>query len=257
MMVGDYGWIAKQTRGLTLLPGGVEIFALIIGIFLMREDSLLPQILLLRDFIVSDLITMRAMVAPKLVFSGTDVREFLVQTSILERFNAKSCEALTGNPDSQGLLSELEQANLFLIPLDDERVWYRYHHLFADFLRTELSKAETERLYQKAALWHEQHDLSSEAVQYALASSDLDLLADGKRRGRAAYLIGLDPKTIDRHVAADPDFRELRDQAEARFDDEVEESVGESARSGNIPAAKMWLEHRRPEWREERESTQD
>ena len=112
-----------------------------------------------------------------------DIREFLIQTSILERFNAESCEAITGYPDSQGLLSELEQANLFLIPLDDDRVWYRYHHLFADFLRTELSKTETEKLYRKAALWHEQNDLLSEAVQYAIASGDLEFLADVIDRG--------------------------------------------------------------------------
>jgi len=111
------------------------------------------------------------------------LREFLIQTSILERFNAESCEALTGHPDSQGLLSELEGANLFLIPLDDERVWYRYHHLFADFLRTELSKTETEKLYKKAALWHEQNDFLSEAVGYAIASGDLELLADVIDRG--------------------------------------------------------------------------
>jgi LuxR family maltose regulon positive regulatory protein len=111
------------------------------------------------------------------------VQEFLVQTSIMERFNAESCEALTGFPDSQDLLSELEQANLFLIPLDDDRVWYRYHHLFADFLRTELSKTETEKLYKKAAHWHEQNDLLAEAVQYAIASGDLEFLADVIDRG--------------------------------------------------------------------------
>jgi len=112
-----------------------------------------------------------------------EIREFLIQTSILERFNAESCEVLTGFSDSKGFLSELEQANLFLIPLDDDRVWYRYHHLFADFLRTELSKTETEKLYKKAALWHEQNDLLSEAVQYAIASGDLEFLADVIDRG--------------------------------------------------------------------------
>jgi LuxR family transcriptional regulator, maltose regulon positive regulatory protein len=111
------------------------------------------------------------------------VREFLIQTSILERFNAESCEALTGYTDSQGLLSELEQANLFLIPLDSERVWYRYHHLFADFLRTELSKTETKKLYKRAALWHEQNEFLSEAVQYAITSGDLEFLADVIDRG--------------------------------------------------------------------------
>jgi len=114
---------------------------------------------------------------------GDDIREFLIQISILERFNAESCEAITGYSDSQSLLSELERANLFLIPLDDERIWYRYHHLFADFLRTELSKAESEKLYKKAALWHEQNDFLSEAVQYAIASGDLEFLADVIDRG--------------------------------------------------------------------------
>ena len=112
-----------------------------------------------------------------------DLRNFLIQTSIMERFNADACEAITGNPNSRDLLSELEQANLFLIPLDDERVWYRYHHLFADFLRTELSKTETEELYKKAALWYEKNDLLSEAVEYAIAGSDLELLADVIDRG--------------------------------------------------------------------------
>ena len=112
-----------------------------------------------------------------------ELRKFLVQTSILERFNAKSCEAVTGYSNSQSLLSELEQANLFLIPLDDDRVWYRYHHLFADFLRTELSKTENEELYKKASLWHEQNGLLSEAVQYAIASADLEFLADIIDRG--------------------------------------------------------------------------
>jgi len=112
-----------------------------------------------------------------------DVRKFLIQTSILDRFNAESCEAITGHSNSQALLSELEQVNLFLIPLDDDRVWYRYHHLFADFLRTEISKAETKILYKKAALWHEQNDFLSEAVGYAITSNDPEFLADIIDRG--------------------------------------------------------------------------
>ena len=140
-----------------------------------------------------------------------EVREFLIQTSILERFNAQSCEAITGYPNSGGLLSELEQSNLFLIPLDDERAWYRYHHLFADFLRTELSKTETQKLYQKAALWHENNELIPEAVQYATASGDIEFLADLVDRGLkkdtvwsggnlsmyAAWLDALPPQAFD------------------------------------------------------------
>ena len=112
-----------------------------------------------------------------------ELRKFLIQTSILERFNAEACEAITGLPNSKNLLAELEQANLFIISLDDDRTWYRYHHLFADFLRTELSKNEIESLYKKAALWHEQNDFLPEAVQYAIASGDLEFLADVIDRG--------------------------------------------------------------------------
>jgi LuxR family maltose regulon positive regulatory protein len=67
------------------------------------------------------------------------VREFLLKTSVLERMSAPLCEALTGRSDGQGMLEKLERENLFVVPLDDERVWYRYHHLFADFLRGRLN----------------------------------------------------------------------------------------------------------------------
>jgi len=81
-------------------------------------------------------------------------------------------------PDSysQLILDELERANLLLVPLDDERRWYRYHHLFADFLRQRLRReiglAGVNDLYRRAHLWHEQHDLPEEAVNYALAARD-------------------------------------------------------------------------------------
>jgi len=109
---------------------------------------------------------------------GEDVRRFLAQTSILERLNASLCNALTERNDSQSVLTRLEQSNLFIIPLDNEREWYRYHHLFADYLRTELSKPEMAELYKKAATWHEENDLVFEAVKYALASVDTEFAAD-------------------------------------------------------------------------------
>lgn len=107
-----------------------------------------------------------------------DIRRFLAQTSILERLNASLCNALTERDDSQSVLTRLEQTNLFIIPLDNEREWYRYHHLFADYLRTELSKSEAADLYKKSALWHEENDLTDKAVRYALASADTDFAAD-------------------------------------------------------------------------------
>lgn len=107
-----------------------------------------------------------------------ELRDFLTQTSILERFNAAACRALTGRSDAQAVIAHLEQANLFIVPLDDERHWYRYHPLFADYLRTLLSQAEQTALHKKAATWHEANDLPLQAVQHALASTDTDFAAD-------------------------------------------------------------------------------
>ncbi|MCP4932916.1 MAG: helix-turn-helix transcriptional regulator, partial [bacterium] len=107
-----------------------------------------------------------------------EVRQFLVQTAVLKQFNTELCQAVTGNPNSQFILEQLEQTNVFIVPLDHERVWYRYHHLFADSLLTELSKTEASELVKKAAAWHEANDLIFEAVTYALDSADPEFMAD-------------------------------------------------------------------------------
>jgi LuxR family transcriptional regulator, maltose regulon positive regulatory protein len=101
-----------------------------------------------------------------------EICAFLRQTAILDRFNASLCDGVTGHKDSQAMLAHLERANLFLIPLDDQRQWYRYHHLFADFLRTELSDAEQRALHGKASRWHEAHGFMPEAIKHALAARD-------------------------------------------------------------------------------------
>lgn len=107
-----------------------------------------------------------------------EIREFLRATAVLDRFNAPLCQALTGRADSQAILHQLEQANLFLVPLDDARHWYRYHHLFADYLRSSLTPAELAHLQSRAAHWCEANSLIFEAVQYALASGDAEFAAD-------------------------------------------------------------------------------
>ena len=101
-----------------------------------------------------------------------DIRQFLRQTSILERLSAPLCDALTGRNDSDAVLRQLDDANLFLAPLDDQRVWYRYHRLFADFLRTELDTEAEAALHHKAALWFAGNDLLPEAAEHALAAGD-------------------------------------------------------------------------------------
>lgn len=109
---------------------------------------------------------------------GEVVRGFLTQTSILERFDAALCDFLTGRQDSRLIIAQLEQKNLFIIPLDDERRWYRYHHLFADYLRSLLTRAEQTALFKHASTWFQANKQASEAVRNALASSDMEFAAD-------------------------------------------------------------------------------
>jgi LuxR family transcriptional regulator, maltose regulon positive regulatory protein len=100
---------------------------------------------------------------------------FLLETSILERLSGPLCDAVTGRSDGQDLLEELERANLFLIPLDEERRWWRYHHLFADLLRARLQQADPARvtaLHRAAADWCERHELGDDAIRHALDADD-------------------------------------------------------------------------------------
>jgi LuxR family maltose regulon positive regulatory protein len=100
---------------------------------------------------------------------------FLQATSILEQFTASLCDTLLERQDSQVILDQVEQANLFLIPLDDERHWYRYHHLFADLLRKYLKQAQPDRLRQlhlRASRWYAENHLLSEAIIHAMQAGD-------------------------------------------------------------------------------------
>ena len=103
------------------------------------------------------------------------VRGFLLQTSILERLSGPLCDAVTGDADGLDMLEGLERANLFLVPLDQERRWWRFHQLFGDLLRARLQRAEGARvpeLHRRAAAWCEQHGLIDEAIRHAAASGD-------------------------------------------------------------------------------------
>lgn len=110
------------------------------------------------------------------------LHSFLLQTSILGRLCGPLCEAVTGEADSQDLLAYLEQANLFVVPLDNRRYWYRYHHLFADLLRRRLRQAMEPSawtaLYHRASVWYEHEGFIAEAVSQALAAPDFEHAAD-------------------------------------------------------------------------------
>ncbi|MEV4516684.1 LuxR C-terminal-related transcriptional regulator [Dactylosporangium sp. NPDC049525] len=121
------------------------------------------------------------------------VRDFLLDSSVLDRLSGPLCGAVTGHEDAGGMLVTLERANLFLVPLDDRREWYRYHHLFADVLRARLLSerpGQVPVLHQRASGWYERHDLAEDAVRHALAAVDHD---------RAAHLMELAVPALRRH----------------------------------------------------------
>lgn len=108
------------------------------------------------------------------------IQTFLLHTAILDRLNGSLCDAVAGQEDSQVMLEWLEQANLFLMPLDDERQYYRYHQLFADVLRQRLQKLQPNHiahLHRLAAHWYEHQDFVAEAIQHFLAAGDSELAA--------------------------------------------------------------------------------
>ena len=104
-----------------------------------------------------------------------DQRAFLQKTAILDRFTPHLCDLLTDRSDSNAILRELEDANLFLISLDDRREWYRYHHLFQDYLRTISDLPDEAELHKKAARWYSEHQYFSPAVKHALLTGSTSI----------------------------------------------------------------------------------
>jgi LuxR family maltose regulon positive regulatory protein len=109
------------------------------------------------------------------------IRSFLLQTAILNRFCASLCNAVTGREDGKEMLEILERSNLFLIPLDDQRQWYRYHHLFAEVLQAHLQEAQSVQisvLHQRSSEWFERNEFPSEAIHHSLLGKDFEHAAD-------------------------------------------------------------------------------
>ncbi|MFL5706038.1 MAG: LuxR C-terminal-related transcriptional regulator [Ktedonobacteraceae bacterium] len=110
-----------------------------------------------------------------------DQQRFLLYTSVLTRINAGVCQALTGELASQQMLEDLERANLFLIPIDEERCWYRFHTLFREVLLARLQATQPEqvpRLHREAALWYLHQGGLHEAIPHALATRDFVFVAE-------------------------------------------------------------------------------
>ncbi|MBI5577145.1 MAG: hypothetical protein HY896_12385 [Deltaproteobacteria bacterium] len=131
---------------------------------------------------------------------SASLRQFLMKTSILERMTASLCDAVTGRQDGRQWIETLERSNLFIFGLDEHRTWFRYHHLFAEFLQNRLKTEHPEdmgELHDRASEWFEKNGYSTEAVRYAI---------EGNRFPRAARLL----ETAGRELFRHGDFKELR-----------------------------------------------
>jgi LuxR family maltose regulon positive regulatory protein len=136
------------------------------------------------------------------------VRDFLLSTSILERLSGPLCDAVTGNHDGQDMLEACERANLFVVALDDERRWWRYHHLFAELLRSWLERHPPETvndLHRRAAAWHEAHGPVDRAIGHATAAGDPAWAMRLIERHADELLLRREGTTLRRRLAELPD----------------------------------------------------
>jgi LuxR family maltose regulon positive regulatory protein len=146
-----------------------------------------------------------------------ELREFMIQSSVLERLSGPLCAAVTGNPNAELLLHRLERDNAFVVALDSKREWYRYHHLFAELLRHELARTAAEsipELHRRASTWYRNAELVHEAIEHAIAASDFndavelitahwyEFLQRGRQETVASWIDKLPSETVIR----DPDL---------------------------------------------------
>jgi LuxR family transcriptional regulator, maltose regulon positive regulatory protein len=159
------GWIAALQLAALSMRGRDDVTGFIAGF--AGDDRYVV------DYLVEEVVQRQSAV----------VQDFLLHTCILGRLSGALCDAVTGQADGKAMLEDLDRANLFLVPLDDRRQWYRYHHLFADVLRARLLDEQPDQipgLHRRASAWCERNGERSVAITHALAAEDF---------GRAAELV--------------------------------------------------------------------
>src|SRR6266699_3500320 len=162
------------------------------------------------------------------------VRTFLLETSVLARLSGGLCDAVTGRDGSQAMLEQVERANLFLVPLDEVRGWWRYHQLFADLLRARLQQQRPGRvpaLHRAAAAWSEEHGLAGDAVRHGLAGSRPRLLLAQARLALLSHRVEAAEVALD---AAERALASAPDVADEPFEPSVSRAASHLA---NVPAA--------------------
>lgn len=179
----------QQTMGLTLQPEQIAalenrtegwIAGLQMAALSMQNRAAADRDAFVNGFTGSHRFVLDYLVEEALQQQREEVRTFLLATSILDRLSGPLCTAVTQNPRAQQLLETLERDNLFVVPLDDERRWYRYHHLFADVLRAQARTSHPEQLagwHAQAASWFAEQDALPQAIPHALAANAMPLAA--------------------------------------------------------------------------------
>ena len=168
------GWIAALQLAALSLTGRDDVASFIAGF--AGDDRYVV------DYLVEEVLQRQP----------EDVQTFLLQTSVLDRMTGSLCDALTGQDGGRAVLEALDRDNLFLVPLDDRRQWYRYHHLFADVLQARLLDEQPGRigdLHRLASSWFQEHGDPAEAIRHAVAGGDF---------GSAAALMELQMPTLQR-----------------------------------------------------------
>jgi LuxR family maltose regulon positive regulatory protein len=183
------GWVAGLQLAALSLQGRGDVDAFVAGFSGSHRYVL--------DFLATEVLERQP----------AEVREFLLATSVLERLSGPLCDAVTGRADSQAMLEAIERANLFLVPLDAVRGWWRYHQLFADLLRVRLIQQAPERipqLHRAAAGWYGAHGLADDAVHHALGAGDAGWAARLVERHADAVLLRSERATLARWLDALP-----------------------------------------------------
>ncbi|WP_020178271.1 LuxR C-terminal-related transcriptional regulator [Methylopila sp. M107] len=186
-------------------------------------------------------------------------RRFLIATSVVDRFTASLCDAILDGHESSSTLHELRKRALFVVALDDQKEWYRYHHLFRDFLRSHVEPARAIEIHSRASSWFERAGHPNEAIKHAIAAGDPDRaaelvqrhaddqLGDGEFHQLLRWLNALPENVIRRNVelsAYKAWLLYLRGQpgeAEAFFDKVAANGDPENAQSGPLLAFKAYL----------------
>ena len=166
------GWIAALQLAALSMQGREDVTAFIAGF--AGDDRYIV------DFLAEEVLQRQP----------EHVQHFLLQTSILDRLSGPLCDAVTGQDGGKAKLAALEQGNLFLVPLDVRRRWYRYHQLFADVLHARLRDEQPDDvpdLHRRASAWYEQNGEPSEAIRHALAAQDFERAADLVRAGDSGH----------------------------------------------------------------------